>query len=53
VAEEPVECQSAWKVTVHAQALAMVKEGVIAWAKSGDPDTGQWDADPEIRSTGW
>jgi hypothetical protein len=28
VAEEPVECQSAWEATVHAQALAMVKEGI-------------------------
>jgi hypothetical protein len=26
----------------------MVKEGVIAWAKSGDPDTGEWDDDAEI-----
>jgi hypothetical protein len=41
VAEEPIERLSAWEVTIHAQALAMVKEGVVAWAKSGDPDTGE------------
>jgi hypothetical protein len=48
VAEEPFECPSAWEAAVRAQALCMVKEGVVAWAKSGDPDTGEWDDDPEI-----
>jgi hypothetical protein len=28
--------------------LVEAKTGVIAWAKSGDPDTGAWDVEPEI-----
>jgi hypothetical protein len=48
VAEESFECQSSWEATQRASALALIKDGVTALAKSGDPDTGEWDDDPEI-----
>jgi hypothetical protein len=48
VAEQPIECRDSWEARVRARSLALIKEGAIAWAKSGDPDTGEWDDDPEI-----
>lgn len=48
VAEEPKECQSAGEARMKAQMLAPRKAGVVAWAKSGDPDSGEWDDDPVI-----
>jgi hypothetical protein len=48
VAEEPFQVENRSNATVIATLLAPKKEGVVAWAKSGDPDTGEWDDDLEI-----
>jgi hypothetical protein len=48
VAEEPREAANRWAAVEAAQQFATTKAGVVAWAKSGDPDMGEWDDDPEI-----
>lgn len=48
VAEEPHECRSATEAISKAELFAVGKAGVVAWSKSGDPDTGEWDVDPVI-----
>ncbi len=48
VAEEPIECQSAGEARMKAQLWAPRKAGVIAWSKSGDLDTGNWEDDPVV-----
>lgn len=45
--EEPVEFSSAGDAQRSAQSLAASKAGVVVWARSGDPDTGEWD-EPRI-----
>ncbi len=45
---EPREFRSAAEATFKAQMFALSKAGVIAWSKSGDPDSGEWDDDPVI-----
>jgi hypothetical protein len=47
-AEEPLEYRSAAVARLLAEAYARKKAGVLAWSKSGDPDTGEWDDDPVI-----
>jgi hypothetical protein len=48
VAEEPFAVQSAGDARIKAQLLSERKAGVVAWAKRGDPDSGEWDDDPVI-----
>jgi hypothetical protein len=48
VAEELFQVENRSNATVIATLLAPKKAGVVAWVKSGDPDTGEWDADPVI-----
>lgn len=43
VREEPVEFSSAGDAQRRAQTLASTQAGVVVWARSGDPDTGDWD----------
>lgn len=40
---EPFECISAGDARVEAQLIAEKGAGVIAWSKSGDPETGVWE----------
>lgn len=48
VAEEPHECRSAAEAISKAELFAFSMADVVAWAKSGDPDTGFWSDDPVI-----
>lgn len=56
VAEEMFKCIAPGDARATAQVLSEGKAGVVAWSKSGDPDTRAWDDDPVIlfqaRSTG-
>jgi hypothetical protein len=48
VAEAPFERRTAVEAALRAQTLSIAKAGVVAWAKSGDPDIADWDDDTEI-----
>jgi hypothetical protein len=45
---DPFEFRTRETALAWARHLAETKMGVIAWSKSGDPDTGVWDGEPEI-----
>jgi hypothetical protein len=47
-ADKPVVCQSAEAARRMAEKLVPSKLGVVAYANSGDPDTGDYDEEPEI-----
>jgi hypothetical protein len=47
-ADKPVVCQSAEAARRTAEKMVPSKLGVVAYVNSGDPDTGDYDQEPEI-----
>lgn len=46
--EEPFEAKSEADAKAWGRLLIRSRAGVMAWAKSGDPDTRQWDESLEV-----
>jgi hypothetical protein len=47
-ADVPTPCKTAEAARRMAERMAASKLGVVAYATSGDPDTGDYDEEPEI-----
>lgn len=48
VADEPMRCKSSDAARIRAESLATTKAGVVAFASSGDADSGEYDEEPTI-----
>jgi hypothetical protein len=46
--DKPIVCQTAEAAKRMAEKLIPSKLGVVAYATSGDPDTGEYDEEPEV-----
>jgi hypothetical protein len=47
-AETPIRCKSSESARRTAERLALTKEGVVAFATSGDAEAGDYDEEPTV-----